>query len=170
MLFRNISEVRWEISMLKVKDSAPDFCLPDQNDNEACLKNFQGKWVVLYFYPKDNTPGCTVEACDFSDGLAGFEELDALVFGVSPDSTKSHRNFIEKKGLKITLLSDPEHKVLESYGVWQEKSMYGKKYMGVQRSTFLIDPQGRLAHIWPKVSVKGHAAQVKSKLEELRAS
>ena len=153
--------------MLNVGNKAPDFCLPDQNDKQVCLKDLKGKWVVLYFYPKDNTPGCTAEACEFTGELAEFEKLGALVLGASPDSTKSHRGFIEKHGLKITLLSDPEHEVMESYGAWQMKSMYGKKYMGVQRSTFLIDTQSKLAHIWPKVSVKGHVAEVKSKLEEL---
>ena len=156
--------------MLNVGDKAPDFCLPDQNDKQVCLKDLKGKWVVLYFYPRDNTPGCTTEACEFTNELAEFEQLGALVLGLSPDSTKSHRSFIEKHGLKITLLSDPEHEVMESYGAWQMKSMYGKKYMGVQRSTFLIDTQSKLAHIWPKVSVKGHVAEVKSKLEELRES
>lgn len=156
--------------MLSAGDKAPDFRLPDQNDSEVCLGDYRGGWVVLYFYPKDNTPGCTAEACDFSSELSGFEGLGARVLGVSPDSTKSHRGFAGKQGLKITLLSDPEHEVLERYGAWQEKSMYGKKYMGVQRSTFLIDPRGKLAHVWPKVSVKGHVAEVKSKLAELQGS
>ena len=156
--------------MLNVGDKAPDFCLSEQNDKQVCLKGLKGKWVVLYFYPRDNTPGCTTEACEFTNELAEFEQLGALVLGVSPDSIKSHRSFIKKHGLKITLLSDPEHEVMESYGAWQMKSMYGKKYMGVQRSTFLIDTQSKLAHIWPKVSVKGHVAEVKNKLEELRGN
>jgi thioredoxin-dependent peroxiredoxin len=156
--------------MITIGVKAPDFRLPDQNGREIHLETFKGKWVVLYFYPKDNTPGCTAEACDFTGELAGFENLGAVVLGASPDSAKSHRGFIEKQNLKITLLSDPDHSVMESYGAWQEKSMYGKKYMGVQRSTFLIDPQGKLAHFWPKVKVKGHVAEVRSKLEELQGS
>ena len=154
--------------MLNVGEKAPDFSLPDQNEKTVSLSQLQGKWVVLYFYPKDNTPGCTTEACDFTARYGEFSELDAEIFGVSPDTTKSHCNFIEKQNLVITLLSNPDHKVLESYGTWQRKSMYGREYMGVQRSTFLIDPEGKLAYIWPKVKVKGHVEEVQKKLAALK--
>ncbi|WP_200762716.1 thioredoxin-dependent thiol peroxidase [Nitrosophilus alvini] len=154
--------------MLKIADLAPDFCLPNQDDVEICLHDLKGKWVVLYFYPKDNTPGCTTEACDFTERMPEFEEQDAVILGVSPDTTQKHRNFIEKKGLKITLLSDTEKEVLKKYGAWGLKKMYGKEFEGVIRSTFLIDPEGKIAYIWPKVKVKGHAEEVKEKLKELR--
>ena len=154
--------------MLEVGQKAPEFCLPNQDENEVCLRDLKGKWIVLYFYPKDNTPGCTTEACDFTENLPDFEDLDAVVLGVSPDSPKKHRNFIEKKELGITLLSDEEKKVLEEYGVWQLKKMCGREYMGVVRTTFLIDPDGKIAEIWNKVKVKGHVQKVKEKLQELR--
>ena len=154
---------------LNVGDNAPDFCLPDQNENTVCLKDFKGKWVVLYFYPKDNTTGCTREAIDFTEHLHEFEKLNAVVLGVSPDSVKSHQNFVKKHNLKVTLLSDPEHKVLQAYGVWQLKKMYGREYYGVVRSTFIIDPDGKIAHIWRKVKVKGHVEEVKRVLEELQS-
>jgi peroxiredoxin Q/BCP len=154
--------------MRNVGDKAPDFSLADQNEMTVSLSELRGKWVVLYFYPKDNTPGCTAEACDFTASCGEFSRLDVEILGVSPDSAKSHRNFIQKQNLGITLLSDPDHKVLESYGAWQKKSMYGREYMGVQRSTFIIDAQGRLAYIWPKVTVKGHVEEVQKKLAELK--
>ena len=154
--------------MLKVSDKAPPFSLPDQNDRTVSLAGLKGKWVVLYFYPKDNTPGCTTEACEFTRDQADFSGLDAEVLGVSPDSTKSHRKFIQDHSLGITLLSDPEHEVLDSYGAWQKKSMYGREYMGVMRSTFLINPQGKIARIWPKVSVTGHVEDVKKELAGLK--
>jgi len=146
---------------------APAFTLPDQDDRKTKLSDFQGQWVVLYFYPKDNTPGCTTEACEFTDGLKAFEKLNANVLGVSPDSTASHRKFIEKQGLKVTLLSDPERKVLEKYGAYGTKKMYGKEVKGVIRSTYLIDPKGKVAHVWTKVKAAGHAAKVREKLAEL---
>ena len=126
--------------------------------------------VTIYFVPqppKDNTSGCTTEAIDFTAAKAQFEEEGAVIFGTSPDSQKSHCNFTSKHELGITLLSDPEHKVLEDYGAWQKKKMYGREYMGVVRSTFLIDPLGKLAHVWPKVKVKGHVDEVLAKLREL---
>ena len=153
--------------MLNAGDKAPDFKLPDQDENEVGLKDYSGKWLVLYFYPKDNTPGCTTEACEFTEDIGSFESLGCDVVGVSPDSAKSHRGFIKKQGLKFRLLSDPDHGMLEAYGAWQEKSMYGKKYMGVQRSTFLIDPQGKVAFAWPNVKVKDHVREVGEKLKEL---
>jgi len=154
--------------MIEVGKKAKDFCLPNQDEVDICLRDLKGKWVVLYFYPKDNTPGCTTEACDFTQNLPSFEELDAVVLGVSPDSPKKHRNFIEKKDLKITLLSDEDKKVLEEYGVWQLKKMCGREYMGVVRTTYLIDPDGKVAYRWDKVKVKGHVEAVKEKLEELK--
>ncbi|MFW9916780.1 MAG: thioredoxin-dependent thiol peroxidase [Candidatus Thorarchaeota archaeon] len=152
---------------LKIGDAGVEFCLPDQNVSEVCLKSFQGKWVVLYFYPKDNTPGCTLEAQDFNARATEFEKLNAVILGISPDSTTSHEKFCKKYDLAITLLSDPSHEIIEKYGVWQRKSFKGKKYMGVVRSTFLIDPSGSIAFIWPKVSVKGHAEAVKEKITSL---
>ena len=145
---------------------APDFCLPDENGKEVCLKDYLGKWIVLYFYPKDNTPGCTLEAIDFSKQLKSFEGTNAVIIGVSPDSLKSHCSFREKHDLKIILLSDEKHLALEQYGVWVLKKMYGREYFGVQRSTFLIDPEGNLIHQWLKVKVKGHVDAVKLQLQE----
>jgi len=153
--------------MLQVGDKAPDFCLPNQDEEEVCLRDLQGAWIVLYFYPKDNTPGCTTEACEFTAALPDFSGLGATILGVSPDSPKKHRNFIEKKELGITLLSDEEKEVCTAYGVWQLKKNYGREYMGVVRSTFIIDPDGKVAAVWEKVRVKGHVEAVKEKLAEL---
>ena len=152
---------------LKEGDTAPDFCLPDKDEKKICLKDFKGKNVILYFYPKDNTPGCTTEAIGFTSILKDFQELDAVVIGVSPDSPSSHAKFIENKNLKVTLLSDEDKEVLKAYGAWGLKKFRGKTYMGVIRSTFLIDTSGKIAHIWPKVSVKGHPEEVKSTLSGL---
>jgi len=156
--------------MLNVGDTVPDFCLPNQDEEEICLRDLKGKWIVLYFYPKDNTPGCSTEAQDFTAALKDFEGLDAIVLGVSPDSPKKHRNFIEKKELKITLLSDEEKEVCQLFGVWQLKKNYGREYMGVVRSTFIIDPDGKIAAKWEKVRVKGHVEAVKEKLAELQGA
>ena len=153
--------------MVDTGDAAPQFCLPDKDNHKTCLKDFKGKWVVLYFYPKDNTSGCTMEATYFSRAKAQFTKLGAVILAVSPDSPESHCKFADKHELTITLLSDPEHKVLESYGVWQKKSMYGRQFWGVVRSTFLIDPQGKIRQIWPKVKVAGHVEEVKKRLLEL---
>jgi peroxiredoxin Q/BCP len=147
---------------------APGFALPDQNDHTVKLADYKGKWVILYFYPKDDTPGCTTEACDFTDGLKSLEELNAVVLGVSADSTESHRNFIKKHNLKIRLLSDVDHDMMETYGVWQLKSNYGKESMGIVRTTYLIDPEGTIARVWEKVSAAGHAEAVKTALAELK--
>ncbi len=152
---------------MKIGDPAFEFCLPDSDEKRVCLSDFKGRWVVLYFYPKDNTSGCTREAMEFTEKKGEFEELGAVILGISPDSPKSHRNFREKKSLTITLLSDEDHKVLEAYGAWQLKKMYGREYMGVVRSTFLIDPNGIIRYIWPKVKVKGHVEDVLNKLKEL---
>jgi peroxiredoxin Q/BCP len=154
--------------MIEVGQKAHDFCLPNQDEVEICLKDLKGKWVVLYFYPKDNTPGCTTEAKDFTEHLKEFEELDAVVLGVSPQDCESHRKFIQKQGLKVTLLCDTDKEVLRAYGAWGKKKMYGKEYEGVIRTTLLIDPDGKIAYIWPKVRVKGHVEQVKEKLKELK--
>jgi len=154
--------------MLKVGDKAPDFCLPNQDEEEICLRDIRGRWIVLYFYPKDNTPGCTTEACDFTEALPEFEALDAIVLGVSPDSPKKHRNFIEKKALNITLLADEEKELCQAFGVWQLKKFMGKEYMGVVRSTFLIAPDGTIASVWSKVKVKGHVEAVKTELQALQ--
>jgi len=154
--------------MIQVGEKAPDFCLPNQDMEEICLRDLRGAWVVLYFYPKDNTPGCTTEACDFTEALPDFTGLGATILGVSPDSPKKHQNFIAKKDLKITLLSDEDKEVLQAYGVWQLKKNYGREYMGVVRSTYLIDPDGNVAYVWEKVRVKGHVDAVKQKLAELK--
>lgn len=154
---------------LKIGDKAPDFSLENQAEEKISLNQFEGKWVVLYFYPKDNTSGCTVEAVEFTALKEELETLNAVILGVSPDSAKSHRNFIGKKELGITLLSDPDHQAIEAYGAWQMKKNYGREYYGVVRSTFLIDPGGKIVHIWPKVKAKGHAEAVKAKLAELRS-
>ncbi len=145
---------------------APDFCLPDKDGGRTCLKDFKGRYVVLYFYPKDNTSGCTLEAIDFSAEIDQLKKLNAVVLGVSPDSPESHCRFYDKHNLKVTLLSDPDHAVIERYGAWGEKNMYGKKSMGVIRSTCLIDPDGKILHVWFRVKVAGHVQEVKRKLLE----
>ena len=155
--------------MLEIGDTIPEFCLPNQDEEEICFRDIKGRWAVIYFYPKDNTPGCTTEACDFTEALPDFTALEAIVLGVSPDSPKKHRNFIEKKGLKITLLADEDKALCKSFGMWQLKKFMGREYMGVVRSTFLIAPDGTLAYKWEKVRVKGHVDEVKAKLEELKA-
>lgn len=155
--------------MLEIGEIVPDFCLPNQDEEEICFRDVRGRWIILYFYPKDNTPGCTTEACDFTTALPDFEGLNAIILGVSPDSPKKHRNFIEKKELKITLLADEEKELCKAFGVWQLKKNYGREYMGVVRSTYIIDPDGNIAAKWEKVKVKGHVDEVKSRLEELQA-
>ncbi len=155
------------MSKLEVGKRAPGFTLEDENGTKVSLSDLAGQWVVLYFYPKDDTPGCTVEACEFTSGLPKLDKLDAVVLGCSRDSAESHRKFIAKYKLKIRLLSDPDHEVMEKYGAWGEKNNYGKKTMGVIRSTALIDPAGRLAYQWPNVKAAGHAEQVRAKLAEL---
>lgn len=152
------------VSSLQPGTKAPDFCLPDQNSKDICLKDFTGKWIVLYFYPRDNTPGCKQEAVDFSSLKDAFEKNNAVIFGVSKDSISSHQKFIEKAALTITLLSDPELEVLKLFDVWQLKKFMGKESMGTVRTTFLIRPDGILEKIWNNVRVKGHAEAV---LEEL---
>jgi len=155
------------MTTIEVGKKAPAFTLQDENGTKVVLSSLAGQWVVLYFYPKDDTPGCTVEACEFTTGLPTFDKLDAAVFGCSRDTPESHRKFIAKYKLKIKLLSDPEHAVMEKYGAWGEKNNYGKKTMGVIRSTVLIDPAGKVAHHWATVKAAGHAEQVRAKLAEL---
>ncbi len=146
--------------MIEEGKKAPDFNLKNQDGETISLKDFKGKKVVLYFYPKDNTSGCTKEACNFRDEFPKFKNVDAVILGVSPDSVASHKKFAEKYDLPFNLLSDEEKKVLEQYGVWQEKSMYGKKYMGVVRTTVVIDENGKIRKIFPKVKVDGHNKEV----------
>ena len=153
--------------MLDVGQKAPAFTLLDQHGAKRRLSDFAGRWVVLYAYPKDDTPGCTREACDFTAGLAAFEGLGATVLGVSRDSVESHARFAKKHGLTVTLLSDPDHAVLEAYGAWGEKVLYGKKSVGVIRSTVLVDPDGKVAHHWKKVKVDGHAEAVRARIAAL---
>ncbi|MBI1353176.1 MAG: thioredoxin-dependent thiol peroxidase [Acidobacteria bacterium] len=150
--------------MLNVGDKAPDFTAPTDGGGTISLKDLRGKKVILYFYPKDNTPGCTTEACDFRDAAPVLETKGAVVLGVSPDSVKSHDGFKNKFGLPFRLISDQDHAIAEAYGAWQEKSMYGKKYMGIQRSTFVIDGEGKIAQVHGKVKVKGHVADLLERL------
>lgn len=149
-------------------DKAPAFQLPDHAEQPTDLSSFQGRWLVLYFYPRDNTPGCTVEARDFTCSMEQLRSLNAEVVGVSPDSPASHLRFIDKQGLGLTLLSDPGHEVLAAYGAWGPKKVRGKETEGVIRSTFIIDPKGRVAHPWYKVKVKGHVDEVLEKLAGLQ--
>ena len=145
---------------LKVGDPAPDFEVNDQDGNPVKLSDYKGKKVVLYFYPKDNTPGCTAEACNLRDNYVALQNAGYEVLGVSTDSEKSHQKFIEKQNLPFKLLSDTEKQIHEKYGTWVEKSMYGKKYMGTARSTFLINEEGNLEEIIGKVKTKDHTAQI----------
>jgi peroxiredoxin Q/BCP len=152
---------------LKRGVEAPTFKLPDQDGKMHELGDYRGKWVLLYFYPKDNTSGCTKEACAIRDEFPRFGKLDAVVLGVSKDSTESHRRFADKHGLPFTLLSDADTKVQQAYGVWGRKKMAGREYMGTFRKSFLIDPKGRIAKIYEKVKPAEHAAEVLEDLKEL---
>lgn len=149
------------------KTKAPDFELPASNGQTIRLKDLKGKNVVIYFYPKDDTPGCTVEACAFRDSHKDIEKQNAVVLGVSPDGLKAHDKFIQKFGLPFTLLADEAKQMAQDYGVWVEKSMYGKKYMGVARTTFVIDTQGKVAKIFEKVKPEGHDKEVLEVLKVL---
>jgi len=155
--------------MLAIGDDAVEFCLPNQDEEEVCLRDIKGSWIVLYFYPKDNTPGCTTEACAFTEAMPEFTDMGAMILGVSPDSPKKHRSFIEKKDLKITLLADEEKELAQAMGVWQLKKFMGREYMGIVRSTFIIDPDGKIAAVWNKVRVKGHVDAVREELSRLQA-
>jgi thioredoxin-dependent peroxiredoxin len=146
--------------MVEAGKPAPEISLPDQNGKIVKLSRLKGSPVVLYFYPKDDTSGCTKEACAFRDGIADYERLGAKIVGVSPDGAESHAKFVKKHGLPFTLLADADKTACEAYGVWKEKSMYGKKYMGVERTTFVIDAKGIVRQIFPKVKVEGHSSAV----------
>jgi len=154
--------------MLSSNEAFPDFRLPDQDGVLRSLADYAGKWLILYFYPKDNTSACTLEAQTFSSMLPEFAAAGAAVVGASPDSVKSHAGFQAKREIAVTLLSDPDHALLEASGVWQKKKLYGKEHMGVVRSTFLIDPQGLVQEVWTKVKVPGHVEAVLEKLKELQ--
>ncbi len=145
---------------IHINDKAPDFTLPDQNGKEVSLKQFRGQYVVLYFYPRADTPGCTIEACEFRDAYKKIEKTGGVILGISPDQPKAQKKFEEKYDLPFTLLGDAEKKVGNAFGVIQEKNMYGKKVMGVVRTTFIIGPDGKVKHIFPKVKAQGHAAEV----------
>lgn len=152
---------------LRIGDRAPDFCLSNKDEKRVCLEDYFGRWVVLYFYPKDQTPGCTKEACEFTERLEDFTSMNAAVLGVSTDSAASHRKFAEKNKLTIELLSDTGHEAIAAYGAWQPKKLMGREFLGTVRSTFIIDPKGRIAHVWPSVNPWGHAGEVRQKLAEL---
>jgi len=155
-------------SRIEIGDPAPDFRLPADGGREIALSELRGKPVVLYLYPRDDTSGCTREALDFTEKLPEFEAAGAIVLGLSKDNTASHDRFIAKHGLKVTLLSDTSGETAQAYGAWVEKSMYGRKYMGIDRSTFLIDGEGVLRRIWRKVKVPGHVEEVLAAVRELR--
>ena len=148
------------MASLKIGDRAPEFDLPTGDGKKLSLKDLKGKKVVLYFYPKDDTSGCTKEACSFQDNLKSIEKKGAVVIGVSPDGVDSHRKFAGKHKLTFPLVSDEKKEIIKKYGVWKEKSMYGKKYMGVERTTFIIDGKGMVSHIFPKVKVDGHTEEI----------
>ena len=152
---------------IKTGDYAPDFCMPNQDEEDICLKNYKGKNVVLYFYPKDNTPGCSLEAMTFTKYKDEFEKNNTTIIGVSKDSCESHRKFIEKKNLNLTLVSDEDKEIQEKYGIWRLKKFMGKEFMGTVRSTFLIDSEGKVRRIWDKVKVKGHVEDVLNEVKKL---
>ncbi len=151
--------------MIEKGQPAPDFTLPSDEGPDIKLSDLRGRKVVLYFYPKDDTPGCTTEACEFRDALPRFDGLEAVILGVSPDSVASHRKFREKFDLNFPLLADEDHAVAEAYGAWKEKNRYGRKYMGIDRSTFLIGEDGTVQRIWRNVKAKGHAEVLAEALE-----
>ncbi|MCE7741918.1 MAG: thioredoxin-dependent thiol peroxidase [Candidatus Heimdallarchaeota archaeon] len=154
--------------MLKEGSKAPDFTLNDKDGKEISLKDFKNQWVVVYFYPKADTPGCTTQAIDFTANIDTFAANQATILGISNDPEAKLGKFIDKHNLKIILLSDPDHKVIEEYGAWVLKKMYGREYMGTQRSTFLINPEGIIEKVWAKVKVKGHVEEVKNLLLDLK--
>lgn len=154
---------------LAVKDAAPNFSLPDQNGTTHTLSDYKGKWVLLFFYPKDDTPGCTTEACAFRDGASLWKKLGLTVFGVSVDSVKSHAKFDKKYKLGLTLLADESKEVVGSYGVWAKKKFMGREYMGTLRTSFLIDPKGKIAKIYEKVSPITHAEEIERDVRALIA-
>lgn len=154
------------MSALAIGDKAPAFSAPSDEGENLSLKDFKGRKLVLYFYPKDDTPGCTKEACTFTENISAFNKLDVAVVGVSKDSIEKHKKFKEKYGLKFPLLSDEDGAICEAYGTWIEKSMYGRKYMGIDRATFLIDENGKIEALWRKVKVPGHIEEILKILSE----
>ena len=158
------------MSMPGIGDVAPEVALPDETGTIHRLADQRGRWTVLYFYPKDDTPGCTVEACEFRDANDTYRERGADVWGISPQGAASKRAFREKFGLPFSLLADDGHQVAEAYGTWVLKQNYGKSYWGTARATFLVDPDGRVARSWPKVKAEGHAGEVLAALDELQAA
>ena len=153
------------MSELQIGDTAPDFTLPTDGEGEITLSSLLGQKVVIYFYPKDDTPGCTKESCGFSEALPAFNKLNTTIIGISKDSVKKHDKFKAKYDLQFPLASDENGTTCEDFGVWKEKSMYGKTYMGIERSTFLLDEDGKIVQIWRKVKVKDHIAEVQAALE-----
>lgn len=153
---------------LKEGNKAPDFKAMDQDGKDHKLSDYLGKWVLLYFYPKDDTPGCTKEACSIRDAWPDFKKLKMQVFGISIQDEKSHKKFSDKYDLPFTLLADPEKKIVEKYGVWGEKSMYGRKYMGTLRQSFLVDPKGKIAKIYEKVNPVSHASDILEDFKKLK--
>jgi peroxiredoxin Q/BCP len=151
-----------------LKRPAPVFCLPDADRHTVCLEQFRGTWVVLYFYPKDNTPGCTIEAMQFNAALEQFKDLGAQVIGVSGDTPESHQDFATRHSLTVLLLSDTEHAVLKAYDSWKPRTLFGKDFFGTMRDTFLIDPEGSIVAVWRGVNPKGHADEVKTMLLTLK--
>ena len=155
---------------IEIGQTAPDMKLVNDSGEEVALTDFKGKYVVLYFYPKDMTPGCTTEACDFRDQHESFAGLDAVIIGVSPDSRDKHEKFKQKHDLPFQLLVDDEHKMAEAFDVWKLKKNFGKEYMGIERSTFLLDKEGRLVKEWRKVKVKDHVAEALRELEQIASN
>jgi peroxiredoxin Q/BCP len=151
--------------VIEAGQPAPSFSAQADDGHVVTLESLRGRSVVLYFYPKDDTPGCTTEACELRDAFPGFERIDATILGVSPDSVASHAKFKKKFSLPFTLLADPDRAIADAYGVWKKKSLYGRTFLGIERSTFLIDPTGRITHVWRKVKARGHAAQVEAALQ-----
>jgi len=151
-----------------VGTQAPEFSLPDQDGKTHQLSDYRGKWIVLYFYPKALTPGCTTETCNFQETLPGFKGIDAVILGMSKDPVNKQKKFAEKYGVEFALLSDENSDICERFGVWQKKKNYGREYMGIVRSTFIIDPEGKIAKVYPKVSVKQHHEDVLSDLSKLK--
>ena len=154
--------------MLETGQSVPQFSLPDQNGKIHNINDYKDQWVILYFYPKDLTPGCTTEACNFQEALPDFNAIDAVIFGISKDSPEQHKKFVSKYNLQFNLLSDEHSDVCEKFGVWQKKSNYGKEYMGIVRSTFLVNPEGKIARVYPKVNVKEHHQEILNDLKTLK--
>lgn len=153
---------------LKIGDKAPVFSLPADHGDTVSLKEFKGQKLVLYFYPKDDTSGCTKESCEFNENIKAFERIGSAIVGISKDSVKRHDKFKEKYGFKFKLGSDEQSDTCERYGVWVEKSMYGRKYMGIERTTFLIDEAGKIAHVWPKVKIDGHVDDVMNTIKSMK--